>query len=57
MERYMVIAQDEAGEVHVNFFGDLHDAEYFRQNAECGMGWYAEVYERTPYDGYRLVYA
>ena len=57
MKRYMVITKDEAGEVHVIFFDDLHDAEYYRQNAECGMGWYAEVYERSAFEGYRMIYA
>lgn len=46
MKKYMVIIVDDEGEQFCNFFDKYQDAENCRMNSECGMGWYAEVYER-----------
>ena len=35
------------------FFEDWMEAEDYRMNAEVGLGWYAEVYERQETEGGR----
>lgn len=45
MKKYMVVVFGD-GETWAEFFDDLVKAERYRQNSECGMGYYAEVYER-----------
>ena len=47
MPKYMVVVLTDDGETFANFFDDVVKAENCRQNSECGMGWYAEVYERV----------
>lgn len=55
MKKYMLILQGD-GEQSAQFYDTWHDAENCRMNAECGMGWYAEVYcymktnEDDPYE-------
>ncbi len=46
MQRYMVVIYDGQGTAAI-FTDDLDKAEDYRMNSECGMGWHAEVYERT----------
>lgn len=59
MKKYMLIIKDEDGEGAL-FFDDRERAEQTRMDAECGMGAYAEMYERdTDEDGiesYQFVY-
>lgn len=50
MKNYMVIVLDETGEQSAHFFDEFSDAENFRMNAECGIGWYAEIYARVTID-------
>lgn len=46
MPKYMVITKGDEG-TFTSFFENINDADNCRMDAECGMGWYAEVYERT----------
>ena len=39
-----------------SFFEDYIRAEQFRMDASCGMGYYAEIYERVLKDGCVLCY-
>lgn len=57
MKPFMVIILIDKDETFVTFADSLEAAEIIRQNAECGMGWYAEVYKRDPEEGYTLLYA
>ncbi|MBR0440852.1 MAG: hypothetical protein IJK25_02830 [Firmicutes bacterium] len=57
MKPFMVITLTDKDETFVTFADSLEAAEAIRQNAECGMGWYAEVYKRDPAEGYTLLYA
>ena len=50
MKKYMVIIKDDQGEQFANFFDSLKLAENCRMNSECGMGWYAAIYEWTKMD-------
>ena len=45
MKRYMVITVDEKGEQNALFTDNRNQAWDARMDAECGLGWYAEVYE------------
>lgn len=45
MTKYMVIINTDDGP-EAYFTDDAEKAEDTRMNSECGMGWYAEVYER-----------
>ena len=63
MEKYMVVYAVEK-QTGAAFFDDITAAEQFRMDTECGMGGYAEVYERqTPteendyFDGYEFLYS
>ena len=63
MKKYMVVYSVE-GNASSAFFDDMTAAEQFRMDTECGMGGYAEVYERqTPteendyFDGYEFLYS
>lgn len=63
MKKYMVVYSVE-GHAGAAFFDDMTAAEQFRMDTECGMGGYAEVYERqTPTvendycDGYAFLYS
>ena len=49
MKKYMVVMMFE-GEQHVSFFDDAMAADNCRMDCECGMGGYAEVYERVTDD-------
>lgn len=55
MKAYMVLVKDENNVVSAMFFDDSHDARYYAQNAECGMGYYTELYVRDGEAGYVLV--
>ena len=58
MAKYMVIINTDDGP-EAFFTDDLNKAEETRMNSECGMGWYAEVYERIEDeegDRYELMY-
>ena len=49
MKKFMVVifASDEDGEeTFAKFFDTYGDASNARMDAECGMGWYAEIYVR-----------
>lgn len=45
MEKYMLIINEE-GYPEVIFTNDYNDAKRMKQDAECGMGYYAELYSR-----------
>ena len=47
MAKYMVVVKTDDGETFANFFEEYIKAENYRMDCECGMGWYAEVYERV----------
>ena len=60
MKKYMVVYKTDEGETCAEFFEEWNAAERCRMGCECGMGWYAEVYERIQGKGgreYRLIYA
>ena len=44
MKKYMVIVQTDEGEVRW-YYDDLAKADNARMDSECGMGWYAEVWQ------------
>ena len=60
MPKYMVITKGD-GEVWAAFFDSITEAEDYKMDGECGMGFYAEVYERmTDKDGaeyYEFMYS
>lgn len=60
MPKYMLVIKDEDG-TGTLFFDNLTAAEQSRMDAECGMGAYVEVYERTTTDDgfecYEFLYA
>ena len=43
----MVVATTEEGEVFRCFYDTWEEADASRMDAECGMGWYAEVWQRV----------
>ncbi len=51
MKKYMVIYHSDEAKTHAAFFDTWQGAEDFRMNCECGMGWYAETYERKAIEG------
>lgn len=61
MKEFMVVCKTDCNETCAAFFDTLEEAENNRRNAECGLGWYAEVYRRFKdvdgIDEYRLLYA
>ena len=52
MKKFMVVTLCE-GETHAAFFDTYREASNYRTNAECGMGAYAEIYERKALDDRR----
>ena len=60
MKKYMVVYLID-GNPGATFFDFMYDAEKARQDIDCGLGGFAEVYERvTDQDGcrqYELVMA
>ena len=61
MKKYMVVYVID-GEENAWFSDDKEKAEQFRMDVSCGMGGYAEVYERMPetevmYGAYEFSYA
>lgn len=46
LKKYMVVYHSDDAKTCAAFFDTWKGAEDFRMNCECGMGWYAEVYER-----------
>ena len=46
MKKFMVVTLCE-GETHAAFFDTYREASRYRTDAECGMGGYAEIYERS----------
>lgn len=56
MKKYMVIVESDDG-THAFFYNDPIKAEQTRMDAECGMGWRAQVYKWYPRSGqYKLYY-
>ena len=60
MKKYMVIAYGE-GKTSVSFYDTFSEAENAHMDYECGLGWYAEVYERGIFEKdcleeYRLIF-
>lgn len=58
MTKYMVIINADDGP-DAFFTDSLDKAENTRMDSECGMGWYAEVYERIEDEAgprYELMY-
>lgn len=49
MRSYMVIVYGDGVEA-ARFFNSLDAAEKYRQDAECGLGFYTEVYERKDHE-------
>lgn len=47
MKKYMIVWKDEEGNQGAHFTDSYTAAEQTRMDMECGMGWYAEIYERT----------
>lgn len=45
MKRYMIVISDEKGEQSAVFTDSRDQAWDTRMDAECGLGYYAEVYE------------
>ena len=45
MKKYMVVYVFE-GKQDAAFFDDMNKAESFRMDLSCGLGGFAEVYER-----------
>lgn len=56
MKKYMVITRTDDGSAFAAFFDTYDEADGFKMDGECGMGYYAEVYERDDVHGYRLLY-
>lgn len=57
MPKYMVITKGD-GEVWAAFFDSITEAEDYKMDGECGMGFYAEVYERDEELGeYQFLYS
>lgn len=59
MKKYMVVYQQDLITCAV-FFDEFEKAQQFKMDCECGMGWYAEVYERKKdeeNEEYVLLYA
>ncbi len=51
MPKYMVVMHGE-GETWAQFFTSMREAENYRMDGECGMGFFGEVYEySTDKDG------
>lgn len=48
MKRFMVVTLCE-GETQARFFDTYKEASRYRMDAECGMGAYAEIYERKEF--------
>lgn len=46
MKKYMVVCLVD-GETSTAFFDGIMEADNYRMDVECGLGGYAEVYERT----------
>ena len=44
MKKYMVVIDSDEG-THAFFYDDVEKAEETRMNAECGMGFRAQVYK------------
>ena len=57
LKKFMVMTYLE-GEQSTFFYDSLDAAEQHRMDAECGLGAYAEVYQRNKHDtAYELLYA
>ena len=56
MKEYMLIFTLN-GRATARFSDDMSEIERWRMDAECGLGCYCEVYERTDVDGYKLLYS
>lgn len=60
MPKYMVIIKAEGG-TFAMFFDSIREAEEYRMDGVCGMGFEAEIYERfTDKDGterYEFLYS
>lgn len=46
MKKFMVKVKTEDG-IYNKFFDTWIEADNYRMDAECGMGWYAEVWQRV----------
>ena len=60
MKKWMVVVLeqiDDETNTFARFFDDLHKAHVYKQNAECGIGAYCELYERrdVPEEGKQYV--
>ena len=51
MKKYMVVCTAE-GDHAAMFFDAYEDARQAKQDVECGLGGYAEIYERESEGGY-----
>lgn len=56
MKKYMLIFALD-GSAAAKFSDDMSEIEQWRMDAECGLGCYCEVYERTDVDGYKLLFS
>lgn len=43
MPKYMVVYKSDDG-TYAFFTDDMHKADSFKQDAECGMGWRVQIY-------------
>lgn len=46
MKKYMVVFLADGNETVANFFDTYTEAKNAYMDMECGLGWYAEIYER-----------
>lgn len=52
MPKYMVVVKDDENRVYALFYPEYYQAENYRQAAECGLGYYAEMYLYSEPEGY-----
>lgn len=64
MKKFMVVILTDESETIAKFFNEYTEAKQAMMNAECGLGWYSELYERIEIEAedyagkeYRLIEA
>lgn len=55
MKRFMTVTLTDDNETFARFFDNYTEARNAKMDAECGLGWYTEIYERITIeeDGYK----